>query len=123
MKYESLNAHLRDASAEIVPLSFTDIEHLIGAKLPPSARKHSAWWSNNPTGHVNAQAWLGAGYRAESVDLQGEKLVFRREQTRANAKRRVGPHPAFGAMKGTVTIPAGVDLTEPADPDWGKVYE
>ena len=27
-------------------------------------------------------------------------------------------HPLFGALKGTTFIPPGVDLTEPADPDW-----
>ena len=32
-------------------------------------------------------------------------------------------HPIFGCMKGTMTIPDGLDLTAPADPDWGKVYE
>jgi hypothetical protein len=32
-------------------------------------------------------------------------------------------HPLFGALKGVTRIPPGVDLTEPADPDWGKVYE
>jgi hypothetical protein len=32
-------------------------------------------------------------------------------------------HPLFGALKDTTFIPPGVDLTEPADPDWGKVYE
>jgi hypothetical protein len=32
-------------------------------------------------------------------------------------------HPALGALKGTVTVAPGVDLTEPADPDWGKVYD
>ncbi|MHB1104204.1 MAG: helix-turn-helix transcriptional regulator [Devosia sp.] len=32
-------------------------------------------------------------------------------------------HPAFGCMKDTLTILPGVDLTEPADPDWGKVYD
>lgn len=26
-------------------------------------------------------------------------------------------------MAGTVTIPPGVDLTEPADPEWGRVYD
>jgi hypothetical protein len=31
-------------------------------------------------------------------------------------------HPLFGALKGFTRIPPGVDLTEPADPDWGKVY-
>ena len=124
MKYQSLNQHLRDVSAEAVSLSFADIEDLIGAKLPPSARKHAAWWSNNPTGHVNAQAWLDAGYRAESVDLPGEKLVFRRAGPRPDsATRRTGRHPVFGAMRGTVKVAPGVDLTEPADPEWGKLYE
>jgi hypothetical protein len=27
-------------------------------------------------------------------------------------------HPLFGWMKGSVSIPAGVSLTEPADPEW-----
>jgi hypothetical protein len=33
------------------------------------------------------------------------------------------PHPLFGAMKGTIRVVAGTDLTAPADPDWGKVYD
>ena len=32
---------------------------------------------------------------------------------------RSKPHSLFGALKGTVTIAPGVDLTEPADPYWG----
>ena len=28
-----------------------------------------------------------------------------------------------GCMKGTITIPPGVDLTEPADPEWAKLYD
>jgi hypothetical protein len=32
-----------------------------------------------------------------------------------------GRHPLFGALKGVTHIP-DVDLTEPAEPDWGKVY-
>ena len=32
-------------------------------------------------------------------------------------------HPIFGCMKGTMTIPDDLDLTAPADPEWGKVYE
>ncbi|MCD2181729.1 helix-turn-helix domain-containing protein [Rhizobium sp. GN54] len=28
-----------------------------------------------------------------------------------------------GCMKGTVTIAPGVDLTEPTDPEWAKVYD
>jgi transcriptional regulator with XRE-family HTH domain len=32
-------------------------------------------------------------------------------------------HPAFGALKGLITLLPDVDYTQPADPDWGKVYE
>ena len=32
-------------------------------------------------------------------------------------------HPLFGALKGTAFIPPGVDLTEPADPDWADISE
>lgn len=28
-----------------------------------------------------------------------------------------------GCMKGTITIAPGVDLTEPADPEWARVYD
>ena len=34
----------------------------------------------------------------------------------------VGRHPAFGALKGTVHIAPGVDLTEPAEPEWEKIW-
>jgi hypothetical protein len=32
-------------------------------------------------------------------------------------------HPLRGALKDITFILPGVDLTEPADPDWGKVCE
>ncbi|HEV7600274.1 MAG TPA: hypothetical protein VGO49_08445 [Bradyrhizobium sp.] len=32
-------------------------------------------------------------------------------------------HPLFGCMKGMVTIPEGVDLTEPACPEWADLID
>ena len=29
-------------------------------------------------------------------------------------------HPLYGALKGYITFVPGVDLTEPADPEWGE---
>jgi hypothetical protein len=59
-----------------------------------------------------------------------EALMGKDSRSRKSPKPRQGKqirsgerHPLFGALKGFVRIPAGVDLTEPADPDWGKVYE
>jgi hypothetical protein len=119
MKYEPLARFLKGAE-DVQTLSFEAIERILGAPLPPSARKHEAWWSNNPTGHVNAQAWLGAGYRAERVDISGEAVVFRKIAASPKHARR---HPGFGALAGTVRIAPGVDLTEPADPEWAAVYD
>ena len=31
-------------------------------------------------------------------------------------------HPAYGAMKGMITLLPGVDLTEPSYPDWKVLY-
>jgi hypothetical protein len=32
-------------------------------------------------------------------------------------------HPLFGSMKGTFTIAPGVDLTEPATPEWADLID
>jgi len=37
-------------------------------------------------------------------------------------EKRSAHHPLFGALKGLAFVPVGVDLTKPADPDWGAVY-
>jgi hypothetical protein len=41
----------------------------------------------------------------------------------ATDAKRHGRHPLFGALKDMTSVPPGIDLTEPADPDWGEVYE
>jgi len=47
---------------------------------------------------------------------------LRAQRSKEVPAKRGERHPLFGALKGLVRIPPGVDLTEPADPDWGKVY-
>jgi len=136
MKYEPLKRYLETAAQRAVPLTFKQIETILGAALPASARKHAAWWSNSPTGHVNAQAWLDAGYASEQVDLVGERLVFAR-RPRANGPAGVAADaapalkpPGAGFLErirerlgGTVWIAPGVDLTEPIDVIWNAEIE
>lgn len=130
-KYEPLHDFLKKQNREVVRLTFSDIEKLIGAPLPPSARKHRPWWSNNPKNSVITNAWLKAGFRTEQVNIHEEKLTFRRAgrqpDPEAAASKKPGEfggqiprHPLFGVWKGFMQIAPGVDLTEPADPDWGK---
>jgi hypothetical protein len=129
-KYEPLAQFLRKQRADEIRLTFAEIERIIGARLPPSARKQRAWWSNNPHNSVMTKVWLAVGFRSEQVDMAERKLVLRREQKTAEQRQPKdsspslpttrGRHPLLGAMKGLVHIMPGTDLTEPADPDWGR---
>lgn len=124
-KYEPLTEFLKQQTGSEVRMSFAQIERVIGSKLPPVAQRHRAWWSNSPTNNVMTKAWLDAGFRSEQVDVDSGELVFRRdEQDKARpaaVSAKTGRHPLFGCMKGTVHIPDGVDLTAPADPEWGDL--
>lgn len=128
-KYGPLGDYLRKQRGPEVRMTFAQIERVIGGKLPPS-QHHRAWWSNNPWNNVMTKVWLDAGFVTEQVDIAQRKLVFRRvakEHTPMGHFEEppqkpftAGRHPLFGALKGLVRIPPGTDLTEPADPEWGK---
>jgi hypothetical protein len=121
-------------------MTFSQIEHLIGGKLPPSAFRHRPWWANEVSGHVHAKAWLDAGYETEQVDMKRRELVFKRvqpERSRPSAgmseprnrfKREeveapTARHPAIGALKGLLIIDPSLDLTAPALPEWADRIE
>ena len=127
-KYAPLESHLRDSGHAHVPMTFSEIEHVIGAPLPPAAFKHRALWSNNPSNWVMTKAWRAAGYETESVDMKNGKLVFRKAVTHtpaadagrdsSTAERSGSIADIFGALKDTVTISPGTNLTDPIDEDW-----
>ena len=130
-KYAALEVHLRKSGQESVTMTFAEIERVIGADLPPSAFKHRPWWSNNPSNSVITHSWLKAGYKTENVDMAGKKLHFVKTgqyppagETGSHVLRDAAPAEAasfslvFGALKGTVTIKPGTDLTAPVEADW-----
>jgi len=116
-KYDPLRRHLEELTRSSVPMTFREIEGILGFALPASAKRHRAWWSNNPFNNVMTRAWLDAGFETEAVDLQERKLVFRR--LKAVERAPTGRHPLFGSLAGTVTFAPGFEATEPADPEWG----
>jgi hypothetical protein len=122
-KYERLSSFLRQRRQAEVPLTFKEIEEIIGSPLPPSARSHRAWWSNNPSNSTITKEWLAAGFQSEQVDMESERLVFRRQQSkveRIQAAEAGARHPLFGLLKGMLRIAPGTDVSKPADPDWGR---
>jgi hypothetical protein len=136
-KYQPLTDFLKGSSAPHVPMTFEEVEVILGVRLPASAYEHAAWWAND-TGksHVQAKAWLSAGYETEQIDKQAKKLVFARV---ANApgmaetgrdfahtksgEQKLGRHPAIGSMKGTFSIEPGFDLASPmfTDEEWAEI--
>ena len=119
-KYDPLNAYLSHRREGHVPMTFGEIEDVIRMALPSSARRHRAWWSNDPSNNTMTHAWLEAGYRTEAVNLEAERVVFRRCRDEApNREPRIRRHPVYGCLEGTVTLRPDTDLTAPADPDWG----
>jgi antitoxin HicB len=79
-KYLPLQMHLIGVShsESDVQLSFAEIEQIIGDRLPPSAHNHREWWSNHAGSHVQARAWLEAGWDVDSVDQGRQTVRFRR---------------------------------------------
>jgi len=137
MKYHPLKHYLEATDEVAVALTFQKIEQILGSALPASARKHAAWWSNNPTNHANAKAWLEAGFASQQVDLRSERLVFTRRSVKAAVPPGVeepaaqpSKPPGAGFVErlqarlgGTVWIVPGVDLTEPTGEIWNAEIE
>lgn len=140
-KYDPLADHLIESGQPVVPMTFEEIEGIIGTELPPSAFRHRPWWSNNPSNSVITDAWLRAGYKSADVDMPGRKLVFRKSAQNVSASEFPGSGPArgastaaaseqaeaapsnffqriFGALNGTVTVKVDTDLTEPVGTEW-----
>lgn len=139
-KYQPLTAFLLHSNGRQLRMTFSEIEAVLGFSLPAS-KQYQAWWSNNPSNNVMTRAWLEAGYKTEQVDIEGEALTFSpdaqqvggfEEMTQAELKPGPGMdqgkekkpyrHPAWGALKGMITIPPGVDLTAPAFENWKALY-
>ncbi len=78
-KYHPLFEHLLFSGQGQIMMTFAEVEAVIGARLPPSARQREEWWSNSPSGHSQARAWMRANYRASDIDLAKERVVFKLE--------------------------------------------
>ena len=72
-KYEPLETYLLNLPASVneVLLTLKQVEDIIGASLPLSARTYSEWWSNDTPSHSQARAWASAGFVVDSVHQDG----------------------------------------------------
>jgi DNA-binding transcriptional regulator YiaG len=86
-KYQPLLEFLRGSNQSEVILTFAEIEALMNNPLPNSAKTKRAWWSNRSKGALQASAWMEAGYRVEDVDLDGQRVTFRKPITKPQVQR------------------------------------
>jgi hypothetical protein len=78
-KYTPLENYLRDLprNQRKVALSFEQIERILNNKLPSSAYESQKWWEHGKEGnHVNDRAWSNAGWKIESLDVNGKWVKF-----------------------------------------------
>lgn len=78
-KYRELAKYLHEQDAAILPMTFAQIEAILGEPLRPSARKHTAWWANTDS-HSQATAWLAVGWKTSELDLAAETVVFQKRK-------------------------------------------
>ena len=90
-KYGGLGGYLkfRGSFTNTVKLSFARIDGIIADNLPMEAYKTEGWWDNAPS-HMQARAWLEAGWETSTVNLKEGFVIFkkvREVQTLTQKKR------------------------------------
>lgn len=76
-KYDPLGDFLGKQRGGACTLTHANIEEILGAPLPPGAKRHRAWWGNEADGeHVQCRSWLGSGWVVDD-GCQPEQGVVR----------------------------------------------
>jgi hypothetical protein len=94
-KYARLTAFLREQTASTIAMTFEQVEDVLGASLPPSARTSIPYWSRMKT--ALGPAIVAGGYRPSNVDLWNERVIFARSPVRTIGpvrRRPPGQRPA-----------------------------
>ena len=74
-KYKPLTEYLLKVDSNEITLTISEIEKIIDDKLPISAFKYSAWWSNYDEAHSHCAGWINAGF--EVANGRGVLLTHR----------------------------------------------
>ena len=82
-KYRPLGDFLSRQKSDVVTLTFSQLEKILGFELPAS-QSNPAWWSNNADNNVMTRVWLDAGFRVRNVRLDERQLTFYRAARLSN---------------------------------------
>lgn len=74
-KYRKLAEFLLSSNEVRVTLSYSQIEEILGFRLPNTARNHKpSFWANTKT-HSYASSWMAVGYKAQ-IDTHNDNVTF-----------------------------------------------
>lgn len=83
-QYAALHKYLIERYADVVTLTFGQIEDVMGSALPALARTQQEWWTTTEAqsrDHAQSEAWIQAG-RTAQPNLGAQIVVFERALTR-----------------------------------------
>ncbi len=81
--YPTFYGYLEKRYADLVVLTFGQIEDLLGSKLPETARTHAEWWTHPaPSMAQYSDAWRLAG-RTAKPNLLAQNVAFERSTSPA----------------------------------------
>ena len=79
-QYAALHKYLKERYADVVTLTFGQIEDVMGSSLPTLARTQQEWWTTTKAqsrDHAQSEAWILAG-RTAQPNLGAQLVVFER---------------------------------------------
>jgi hypothetical protein len=75
-KYSTFEQYLRRQNVSRLTMDFEEISGIVGG-LPASAFRYDEWWANDESRtHVQANAWLDAGWRVSRVDMRAKRVTL-----------------------------------------------
>lgn len=149
-RYDSLSKHLANLNRHSWVASFSEIESILGRKLPNSARLYEPWWSNSRQEGRHNAAWLDVGWITTDLSLDRKVVTFRKsdileKKPRAIYSKAIVPKPRKVSERslacswdiankeqlglawvwkplGLVTLDAGEKLLFPTSPARAGIY-
>lgn len=120
-KYALLAEWLRHQPPGPFEMSFTEIEELLGAALPPSSYQYPAHW-HSAAGSRPGRAIREAGFRVRELDLVNERLVLERATSQARGTPPSHMPPAPAAPTAAPPVAAPTDLAAMPVPELLRQY-
>jgi hypothetical protein len=77
-RYQDLADWLTAQPGSLVTLTFTEVEAIVGARLPATARLERGWWTSLDDRHQYVQRWRARGWEVRTFDRRRRTVTFTR---------------------------------------------